>query len=369
MADISRSRRLTPNSSFAIRHSSFAVHPSSWPGFEILGPANLLDAAEFAVCAVLDESDLLGTARVTWLDPRYAPAGEIAHAANAASAHLDPTQDYPAASPSAPVGEVNCLSVYLSPQADAAQCGRLLEEALRTAFPDAQDAGRLRLRPISLPDADWATLWRELFRPIRVSSRLLVLPAWWDEAHARREAAPLAEDAILLRIQPGGAFGSGTHATTQLALRMLESAVAPGDRVLDFGAGSGILSFAAAALGAESVVCVETDPESLPNFEENLRLNPSPGGTGRIAYRVGSSERIGADETFRVIACNALFRNVSPHFELLLRHLIPGGVFLYSGFLLSEREEVVSYLRGLGWTLSDFVSQEEWGGVAFSRIA
>ena len=358
-------RRTAHHSSFVIRHSPFAVHPSSWPGFEILGPAELLDAAESAVCAALDESDLLGTARVTWLDPRYAPAGETAHAANAASSHLDPTQDYPAEPPSAPVGEVNCLSVYLSPQSDAAQCGRLLNEALQAAFPDAQDAGQLRLRPISVPGADWATLWREFFRPIRVSNRLLVLPAWWDEAQAR----PLAEDAILLRIQPGGAFGSGTHATTQIALRMLESAVRPGDRVLDFGAGSGILSFAAAALGAESVVCVEIDPESLPNFEENLRLNPSRGGKERIVYRVGSSERIGAGETFRVIACNALFRNVSPHFEALLRHLIPGGVFLYSGFLLSEREEVVGYLRGLGWTLSDFVSQEEWGGAAFSRIA
>jgi ribosomal protein L11 methyltransferase len=260
---------------------------------------------------------------------------------------------------------VNCLSVYFSPQADAKECGRLLNEALQAAFPDAQDAGQLRLHPISVPGADWATLWREFFRPIRVSSRLLVLPAWWDEAQAR----PLAEDAIVLRIQPGGAFGSGTHATTQIALRMLESAVRPGDRVLDFGAGSGILSFAAAALRAESVVCVEIDPESLSNFQENLRLNPSRGGKERIIYRVGSSERIGADETFRLIACNALFPNVSPHFEALLRHLIPGGVFLYSGFLLSEREEVVSYLSGLGWTLAGFAEQEEWGGAAFSRIA
>jgi len=351
-----------------VHPSSFILHPSSWPGFEILGPAELLDAAESAVCAALDESDLLGTARVTWLDPRYAPAGETAHPANAASAHLDPTQDYLAEPPSVPEGVVNCLSVYLSPQADAAQCGRLLKEALQAVFPDARDAGRLRLRPISLPDADWATLWREFFHPIRVSERLLVLPAWWDEAQARREAAPLAEDAIVLRIQPGSAFGSGTHASTQIVLRMLESAVRPGDRVLDFGAGSGILSFAAAALGAESVVCVEIDPESLPNFEENLRLNPSP-GKERIVYRIGSSERIGADETFRVIACNALFRNVSPHFGLLLRHVVPGGVFLFSGFLLSERETVVSYLSGLGCTLTGFTAQEEWGGAAFSRIA
>jgi ribosomal protein L11 methyltransferase len=166
---------------------------------------------------------------------------------------------------------------------------------------------------------------------------------------------------------PGQAFGSGTHPTTQLALRRLEHSLRPGARVLDFGAGSGILSFAAALLGAREIVAIEVDAECEENFRENLALNPPPDARVAVKFRVGSSERIAPGESFDLIVCNALFNRVKNHFAALARALAPGGIFIYSGFMDTEDDEVLGLLRSLKLRMMSEDQLQEWGLVESRR--
>ena len=323
--------------------------PKEWPGFDLTVPADLMDAAKEFVSASLAESDFLGTARE--------------------EKPVDAAQSVPARDP--------VLRIYLCPKADAARCAKAIKTALERSFPESFAAGRLRLAPFSLPDDDWVVRWKEFFWPIRVSQRIIILPAWWSEKDGLRHLGLAAErkgrsqtdgedreKIVIVRIEPGRAFGSGNHATTQLALCFLEEAVHRGTRALDFGAGSGILSFAAALLGAESVAAIEADGECFDNFSLNLRLNRLE---RRIDYRIGSSEMIRPRERFDVIVSNILFKNARPHLAAVAQHLAPEGEFLLSGFLSAEMDLVREHLEMIGLKIVETQVQEEWGAARVTR--
>lgn len=222
----------------------------------------------------------------------------------------------------------------------------------------------MRIIPFALPNEDWATTWREFYRPIRISDRLIILPAWWDREAGFRDTQTNPDRVRVVRIEPGRAFGSGNHATTQLALRFLEERLLPGHRVLDFGAGSGILSFAAAALGAGPIVDIEIDGECEGNFLDNIRIN---GFEGRIEYRVGSSEMLKPIERFDVILCNILFQNAEPHLTKLARLLTDNGCLILSGYLIEECNAVRRRVEGSGLVVTSHSEQEEWGGLTAQR--
>ena len=388
--------------------------PKSWPGFEVIGPDGLLDEIEAAVWAVFDEGEVLGAARGLWRESvRPSDHGSAGY------------PDEASRDPNGEGGAAGSLKIYIAPEADATACASRLAGLLRGFAPDDSGDALWELRPLSTADEDWAVLWKEFFRPIRVSEHLVVIPVWWDEgkavaelaaedptgrSHSTREnvgrclasprgaqsaaeqspangspvgdglphSTPAREGArpsraagfpqspdepVVLRIEPGQAFGTGSHPTTQLCLRMMEKALRPGARLLDFGAGSGILSFAAVALGAQEVLAVEADPVCLENFEENARRN---GMEGRIDYRIGSSERLQDDERFDLIVVNGLPHRVASHFEALAKHLAAEGGFIASGFLRDEVDEAKARLASAGLTVESMESQEEWSA-AFAR--
>ncbi len=196
------------------------------------------------------------------------------------------------------------------------------------------------LGPERVPETDWQREWRAGLRPRRVG-RLWIRPSW---------CASQGSPEIL--IDPQQAFGSGEHATTRLALGLLLEALEAGDRVLDVGAGSGILALGSLRLGAGSACCLEIDAAACANALENARRNElSP----RIVC--GSLDSLGGAARFEIVAANMLLGELLPCLPRMLRAATKAVVL--SGYLAEERARLDRALRDRGWeTLREQVEEQ-----------
>jgi ribosomal protein L11 methyltransferase len=223
-------------------------------------------------------------------------------------------------------------------------------------------------------DEDWSLSWKSHWRPDPVGERLLVLPAWL-------EVPPEHADRLVIRIDPGSAFGTGSHPTTRLCLEALEALAGEreragsgvglaGLRVADLGCGSGILGLAALRLGAAGVAAADTDPLAERATRENAALNglgPSaaaPGAPAALAVTTGSAEALVALLDGRpadLLLCNILapvIEALIPWFEQLLS---PGGVGLLSGLLVDQAPGLERDLVAAGWRVEQRLEQDRWG--------
>ncbi|NJC88419.1 MAG: 50S ribosomal protein L11 methyltransferase [Desulfuromonas sp.] len=208
-----------------------------------------------------------------------------------------------------------------------------------------------------LPAEDWAHGWQQHFPPLRVGTRLLIRPSWCDE--------PADNADRVLTLDPGRAFGTGTHATTALCLeviaRLAESPTPP-RRVLDVGAGSGILAMAAAALGAPEVVACEIDPDACQVAAENIAAN---GLQSSITVTTAPLEALPG--SFDLVLANILAGEnirLAPHF---LAHLAPGGYLALSGILVEQEPQVTAAFGRLPLTLITIDRRDEWSCLLYRR--
>ncbi len=234
-------------------------------------------------------------------------------------------------------------------------------EALGSPIRDAVAAMGGTVVTLQLTDApseNWQDNWRQYFRPIQVTPRIRVAPPW--------EPEPAAPGTIDIRIEPGMAFGTGTHETTQLCIQLAEGVLRPGAEVLDIGTGSSILCIAAIRLGAAHAVGVDNDSDILDNSRENMALNAVDDGS--IEIRVGVLSDI-SRRPFDVVFCNMLSREFLPILPDLPGYLATDGSLILSGFLLSEESEVRSALAAAGLDAGDVAVRGEWGGLVAHRAS
>lgn len=204
-------------------------------------------------------------------------------------------------------------------------------------------------------DTDWSENWKKYFKPFEVGSRLAVCPSW--------ESYSNAENRTVLQIDPGAAFGTGTHATTSLCMEMLEDNVTPGCRVLDIGCGSGILSIAGVLLGADSAVGVDIDAQSVKTARENATVN---GAADRIEYFVGDL----ADKVtgkYDVICANIVADVVIRLFETVGAFMNESGVLLVSGIIDIRAEDVLRAAAKRGFAVVEKRSRENWFAFLLKR--
>lgn len=220
-----------------------------------------------------------------------------------------------------------------------------------------------RFTPIA--DQNWMEAWKQHYKPIPIGKRLLILPAWLDSPEPRR---------VAIKIDPGMAFGTGTHPTTQLCLELMEAIFdeekpTAGMRVIDVGCGSGILSIAAIKLGAEGALGVDIDPESIRNARSNAEKN----GIGdELELGLGSVQEI-LDGKFawreaRLVLANILAPVIVRLFEAGLARLIePRGAIILSGILQEQRQGVIEAAEAQGLRMMESRQMGDWVALAMRR--
>ena len=210
---------------------------------------------------------------------------------------------------------------------------------------------------------DWANAWKAFYHPTPLGRRLVVCPTWEDYTPGPEE--------LLIRLDPGMAFGSGTHHTTRLCCALLEDTVSPGCTVLDMGTGSGILSIASLLLGASRAVGVDIDPVAVRTAAENAAGNGL--GPERFTALVGDLVRDPHLEAalagdYDIVAANIVADVIIALAPAISRLLVPGGALVASGIILPRREETLAALEGSGLRIERGEELEGWCALLCRKV-
>lgn len=200
----------------------------------------------------------------------------------------------------------------------------------------------------SIDDEDFAENWKKYYKPLRIGKKIIIKPSW--------EVYEEKEDDIVIDLDPGMAFGTGTHETTYMCIEALESFIRVGDLVYDIGCGSGILSVVAAKLGAEKVVGIDIDPVCIDVSKENIRLN-SIGDKVQV-YKGDLFEFV--DDKADLIVSNIIAETIIDMVKELHIYLKNDGTFIASGIILSKVESVEDALTRSGFKILNTKILGEW---------
>lgn len=251
---------------------------------------------------------------------------------------------------------VSRVTFYLEANEDGfAKLGqvRIALSAFRLEHPDC---GTLLLTMSDVEDKDWETCWQKYYKPMEIGRRLLVIPEW------ERDSVELGNRVPLI-LNPGLAFGTGSHATTRLCLTAIEKSLSGGETVLDLGCGSGILSIAALKLGAASARAVDIDDKCLDVAYENAALN----GIEKDRYTVLAGDVL-TDPALRetlgggydLVVANIVADVIIGLAPLVHGFLKPGGLFVCSGIIDDRAVEVANALRLHGWSILESNACDGW---------
>ena len=210
------------------------------------------------------------------------------------------------------------------------------------------DPGKLTLEVGSVDDEDWAENWKSRYKPFRLGRHFVVKPTW-----EHFDAEP--EDKII-EIDPGMAFGSGTHETTGMCVALLEENVRPGMTVIDVGTGTGILAIAAAKMGARDVLATDLDPMATRVATENVALNHLSDTVRTACGDLLES----VDETADIVVANIIADVICMFAQPLVDHIVPGGLFICSGIIKEREQDVVNALTAADYTILETKRKGEW---------
>lgn len=230
-----------------------------------------------------------------------------------------------------------------------------LEDGVYGSGLHGDSLGSMKMTVTLRGDEEWKDKWKAFFKPAHITDRIVVRPSW-------EEYVPESEEELVVSIDPGMAFGTGTHETTSLTTLLMEKYLRPGDKVLDVGCGSGILSIIASKLGAGDVLGIDIDDEAITASNENSALNEIHEG---VQFQLGDLTEGVSYQADMVVA------NLLTHLVLRLspdvpKHLLPGGRYITSGILVEQEEKVISALTELGFTILETAEKGDWCCIATS---
>ena len=217
------------------------------------------------------------------------------------------------------------------------------------------DFGRLYGEEIFIDDEDWKDKWKEHFKPTKITDKLVVKPTW--------EEYEAAEGELVIQIDPGMAFGTGTHETTSLCMKLMEKYMgdnAAEKKVLDVGCGSGILAIGAALLGSKDILGVEIDEDAVRVANENIELNQ----VGDKVKAIQGDLTKGIDFKADILLANLMADLVMLLAESAGKHLKKDGIFISSGILVEKKEVVSEAIKAAGFEIIEIAEDGEWCAIA-----
>ena len=253
------------------------------------------------------------------------------------------------------------IRLYLEQNASVPETVESLKSqlaALRAQYPTV-DFGSLDVQLANVKDEDWENNWKRYYQPLPIGERLLVVPEWLHPENP--------ENRVEVLLDPGMIFGTGAHASTQMCMRELERAIQGGERVLDLGSGSGILSIAAVKFGAGHAVMTDLDPCAITATKENMEVN----GIGEAQYDVmignliddkAVQDQVGY-EKYDIVAANILADVLVPLTPVIIHQMKKGGIYITSGIIDEKETVVVEAVKAAGLEVVEVNHQGEWVSV------
>ena len=263
------------------------------------------------------------------------------------------------------MGLKNCettVTAYLPENAQGLDYLEAVKAELRALKTrDTENAfGRLEYELKNVREEDWANNWKQYFKPLEIGDKLLIKPSW--------EEIPEGETRKILEIDPASSFGTGQHNTTQLCLELVEKYLGDGDRVLDLGCGSGILSIGAVLLGAQECTAIDIDANSVKIAGENAEKNNIPAEKyhaicGNVIDDSALVAEIGTG--FDMVCANIVADVLIGMSGLFKGFLKQGGRLIVSGIIDMRKDEVLDVIKAQGFVLDEIREKEDWVAASF----
>jgi ribosomal protein L11 methyltransferase len=253
-----------------------------------------------------------------------------------------------------------CITFYIEESEEGCNLFKRVQEKIEelkcgkgASNEGTVDFSNLEMKWKRVDDADWKDKWKEYFKTTKVSDSIVIKPTW--------ESYEASEGELVIEIDPGMAFGTGTHPTTYLCIRLLEKYINNGeDTVLDIGCGSGILSIAAALLGASDVTAVDIDPVAVEVSKYNVELNRL---SSKIQVMEGDLTK-GLDVKADIVVANLIADLIILLSKDISAHLRGKGIYISSGILIEKKEQVASEIEKCGFKILEILEEEEWCAIA-----
>ncbi|MFD1018810.1 50S ribosomal protein L11 methyltransferase [Thalassobacillus hwangdonensis] len=211
------------------------------------------------------------------------------------------------------------------------------------------DLGENNITISEVNEEEWATAWKKYYKPVKISEKITIIPTW-------EEYEPVSSDELIIELDPGMAFGTGTHPTTVLSIQAIEQYLEKGESVIDVGSGSGVLSIASALLGAETVHAYDLDDVAVKSTSINSKLN----NVQHIVHSEQNDLLKGVEMEADVIVSNILAEIIVQFTDDAYRLLKPGGMFITSGIIQGKKDVVKERLQQSGFEIVEVNQMEDW---------
>ncbi|WP_407269491.1 50S ribosomal protein L11 methyltransferase [Radiobacillus sp. PE A8.2] len=304
-----------------MKWSEICIHTTN----EAIEPiSNILHEAGASGVVIEDPSDLI--------QERESVFGEIYE--------LNP-EDYPE--------EGVYVKAYLAMNSFLGETVDEIKQAVNNLLLYDIDLGSNQITLSEVNEEEWATAWKKYYKPVKISEKFTITPTWEDYT-------PVSSDEIILELDPGMAFGTGTHPTTVLSIQALERFVSKGDMVIDVGSGSGVLSIASILLGAEQVFAYDLDDVAVKTTTINAKIN-------KVDSKIQSKQNNllnNVDFEADLIVSNILAEIILRFEKDAFRCLKPGGLFITSGIIKAKKDQVKDGLISAGFEILEVNQMEDW---------